>query len=195
MGGSFVSFGPNGTICGGGGGSGFIASGLTGTTTAGGAGCLCNGSVTITYTLPACTGLALANDAGTQTGTPNQSGSWSFTLTLHNCTGGDLHALNLQGGTAGWLSSATATTTPPTGTVTAKPNKNNTNQVESWSFASLPDGSFASITVIGVANLRRMERDRTRHQQQHRQRRADQRRHHRHHLLGSARPQLERRTR
>jgi hypothetical protein len=69
----------------------------------------------LTQTTPTCSGsgLTIAKKAPSQTGTPGTSGSWSFTITAQNCTGGDLHAKKIQGGTAGWLSNATATTARP----------------------------------------------------------------------------------
>jgi len=119
-------------------------------------------------------GLPFGSDAGSQTGTPTQPGTWSFTVTVQNCTGSDLQALKMQGDTAGWLSSATAATDPSTGSVVIKPGRNNAGQVVSWSFASLLDRAFASITVTvngtlpkGTACARRcryrgLDRDRAR---------------------------------
>jgi hypothetical protein len=82
-------------------------------------------------------GLTIANQAPSQTGTPGTSGSWSFTVTAQNCTGGDLHAMNLQGGTASSLSNTAATTSPSAGTVSIKPNSKNQGQTVTWSGFSL----------------------------------------------------------
>jgi hypothetical protein len=108
-----------------------------------------NGQVRITYTPSSCSGLPIANQASATNSspTPRTSGSWSFTIAAQNCTGGDLHAMKIQGGTAGWLSGATATRNPSTGTVAIKPNAKNQVQVVSWSFPSLANGQSASITV------------------------------------------------
>ena len=77
-----------------------------------------------------CSGLTIANQTPSQSGTPGHSGSWSFTVSSQNCTGGDLHAMKIQGGTAGWLSVVSTARNPNTGTVTTKPN----GKVVSWSF-------------------------------------------------------------
>jgi hypothetical protein len=101
----------------------------------------------LTQTTPTCSGsgLTIAKKAPSQTGTPGTSGSWSFTITAQNCTGGDLHAKKIQGGTAGWLSNATATTSPATGTVSIKPG--NGSQTVTWTGFTLASGASASITV------------------------------------------------
>ncbi|MGE5133843.1 MAG: hypothetical protein ACM32E_13135 [Gemmatimonadota bacterium] len=94
--------------------------------------------------IPTCpgSGLLIANQAPSQTGTPGTSGTWSFTVTAQNCTGGDLHAMKLQGSTAGWISDATATASPATGTVSIKGS-----QTVTWTGFALPDRASASITV------------------------------------------------
>jgi hypothetical protein len=106
---------------------------------------LLNISATL-FSAPACTGLPITNVVGS----PATNSTYTFTVSVTNCTGGDLHSMKLQGGTAGWLSGVSLTTTnPATGGVTIN---NNPAHVVTWSGSgskpfNLANGSTASITV------------------------------------------------
>jgi YVTN family beta-propeller protein len=95
-----------------------------------------------------CSGFKIANQAAAQTGRPGKPGSWTFTVSAGNCTGAAVHSVKLQGGTVGWVTSATATTSPAgAGTVSMKGN------TISWSGFSLANNATASITVTVTGNV------------------------------------------
>jgi hypothetical protein len=99
-----------------------------------------------TFTVGCSGGLMLANDAGTQTGSPGRPGSWTFTVTAQNCTGAGLSGLKMQGGTGGWLSTDGWRTDPTTLTVTSSA-KGKKNTVLTGTLAELADQETARITV------------------------------------------------
>jgi hypothetical protein len=101
----------------------------------------------LTQATPTCPGLTIANQAPTQTGKRGTPGNWSFTVSAHNCTGGVLHAMNLHGSTAWWISGAAVTIHPSAGTVHDTPHSHDHGQTITWSRFSLHNGATASITV------------------------------------------------
>ena len=98
--------------------------------------------------VPACAGLPIINQLAVSsdtTGTRGDEGTWSFTVSVKNCTGGPLTGLKMQGGAAGWLTSAEVSATPNGLWVTTSTKRHNTTIT--GSLASFPDGSTATITV------------------------------------------------
>jgi YVTN family beta-propeller protein len=119
----------------------------------------CNGSSAAQASLQvtiaaACSGLSIANDAGSQSGSPGQPFTGSFTVAAQNCTGADLTNVKMQGGTAGWLAQASTswTTDPISGTVSASSTKKNTTLTARFPTladqASASGAGMASVTVM-----------------------------------------------
>jgi hypothetical protein len=96
--------------------------------------------------LPACTpgvnvGATLA--AGDGTPNPGDSGSWTFAISVENCTGVDLTGVKVQGGTSGWTNYAGFSV--PDGNVTIK-NMPKKTQVLTW-IVDIANGQTKTIEV------------------------------------------------
>lgn len=93
------------------------------------------------------TGLFIGNVAASGNGAPSpgETGSWSFTIQVQNCTGVDLTSLKVQGGTVGWATSATATVSQ--GSSAFKGTKKNPDQVLVWTAGALANNASATVTV------------------------------------------------
>lgn len=109
------------------------------------------GTASVSYTVQAlCTGLPITDQlsSSSQTsGVRNRAGVWSFTVNVRNCTGAALSSMKMQGGTAGWITGATATRSPSSGSVAIKANAKNLGQVLTWSGFGLSNDASGSLTV------------------------------------------------
>jgi hypothetical protein len=97
-------------------------------------------------------GLQITNQgASPSTGTAGHSYTGSFTVSVQNCTGGDLSKVKLQGGSAGWLTVTSATATQGTTSISTK--KKNTAQVVTANLGTLTNGGTASVTVNATGTV------------------------------------------
>lgn len=75
---------------------------------------------------------------------PGETGAWSFTIKILNCTSTDLTSLKVQGGTSGWTTSSGAIAS--SGTVTSRSAGKSKTVIFSWT-TDLFDRDAESITV------------------------------------------------
>lgn len=83
----------------------------------------------------------------TTTAARGTAGSWSFTVSMQNCTGAPLGSAKLQGVTAGWLTNARAVTNIQAGTISIAPYVKSKGQIVRWTPFTLAHGARATITV------------------------------------------------